>query len=361
MGKRLLSLAMICGFLCTGAACNNYSIPDGNIQTESISDENIQNESIPPQNAAEDPFAQSEEDIALGAIGHGEANPARAEDGSVLPYEYQGGEFTLDYQFSSEGKLDNIGFLLFLDGKPQAYKLHDTDAKSEYLHVFRTSEKHKENFSFVFTPNTGKKGDTLNLTVISITNPDFRPDMKETSSYGWYQKHLERVLKLHFNEDAPDGGMYEERDSVFRDVSVREEKVTTSYIEHELVKNGWDGVTLDNLDDSVYSTISFDGELVYDNINLTGRDTLTVRYTICGTAGARYGVSFFLDHKPVPFDGVTSWNVTLSKGNVWTLEAVLDARKFQGFHTFYVTAVAAEGDCTSHKTESILLYTLNQY
>lgn len=345
MGKRLLSLVVICGFLCTGTACNNYSIQD----------ENIQNESIP-----EDPFAQSEEDIALGALGHGEANPARAEDGSVLPYEYQGGEFTLNYQFSSEGKLDNIGFLLFLDGKPQAYKLHDTDAESEYLHVFRTSEKHEEDFSFVFTPDTGKKGDTLNLTVISITNPDFRPDMKETSSYGWYQKHLERVLKLHFNEDAPDdGGMQEKRDAVFRDVSVREEKVTASYIEHELVKNGWDGVTLDTLDDSVYSTISFDDELVYDNINLTGRDTLTVRYTICGTAGARYGVSFFLDHKPVPFDGVISWDVTLSKGNVWTLEAVLDARKFQGFHTFYVTAVAAEGDCTSHKTESILLYTLD--
>ena len=100
MGKRLLSFAVPFVLSFTVTACGNYNIAD---------------ENAPPQNVEEDPFAGAEEEGDLGFLSHGEANPARADDRSVLPYEYNGGEFVLDYQFSSEGKLDSIGFLLFLD------------------------------------------------------------------------------------------------------------------------------------------------------------------------------------------------------------------------------------------------------
>ena len=326
----------------TVTACGNYNIAD---------------ENAPPQNVEEDPFAGAEEEGDLGFLSHGEANPARADDRSVLPYEYNGGEFVLPYQFSSEGKLDSIGFLLFLDGKPQAYKVNDTGAEYEYLHCFQLSEKHEEKFSFVFTPDTGKKGDTLNMTVMSVTRPDFRPDMKETSSYGWYHQSFERVLKLHFNEDAPDSdSACGESIAAFRDVRISEEKITSSFVENELVKAGWNGVTMDTLDNGVYWTIVYDGESVYDNIDLTGKDTLTLRYTLCGTAGARYGISFFLDHKPISFEEAVSYDVTLSKGNVWVIEATIDTAKLDDFHTFYATAVAADKDSVTSKTGSILLY-----
>lgn len=345
MRKRLLSLVIICGLLFNTTACGNYDIADENPAY--------------PQDIEENPFSQSEEDGSLGAISHGETNPIRADDQSVLPYEYNGGAFTLDYQFMTEGKLNSVGFLLFLDGKPQAYKVNDTDAKYEYLHSFPTSDKHEEKFQFVFIPNTGKKGDTLNITIISITNPDFQPDMKETSSYGWYHKPLERELKLYFNKDAPDSnGIYRERENVFSNVSAVEEKVTSSFITNELVKNGWDGVTMDTLNNGIYSTISYDGELVYDNINLTNKNTLTVRYTICGTAGTRYEISFFLNHKPISCDEVIVYDTTLSKGNVWVIEATIDTSKLDGFNTFYVVSVAAGNGYSmpANKTDSILLY-----
>jgi hypothetical protein len=235
--------------------------------------------------------------------------------------------------------------------------VNDTGAEYEYLHCFRTSEKHEEKFSFVFTPDTGKKGDTLNMTVMSVTRPDFQPDMKETSSYGWYHQSFERVLKLHFNEDAQENDSINgESITAFRDVSISEEKVTSSFIENELMRAGWNGVTMDTLDNSVYWTLDYDGEVVYDNINLTGKDTLIVRYTLCGTPGARYGISFFLNHKPISFDGVVSCDVTLSKGNVWIVEATIDTAKLDGFNTFYATAVAADGNSVTSKTGSILLY-----
>lgn len=102
MQKRLLFLITICGLLFATTACGNYNIAD---------------ESAPPQTTEENPFTKSEEDASLGALSHEEAAPVKADDQSVLPYEYNGGEFILDYQFTSEGKLDSIGFLLFLDGK----------------------------------------------------------------------------------------------------------------------------------------------------------------------------------------------------------------------------------------------------
>ena len=113
---------------------------------------------------------------------------------------------------------------------------------------------------------------------------------------------------------------------------------------------------MDTVDSGVYWTIAYDGELVYDNINLTGKDTLTLRYTLCGTAGARYGISFFLDHKPISFEEAVSYDVTLSKGNMWVIEATIDTAKLDDFHTFYATAVAADKDSVTSKTGSILLY-----
>ena len=122
----------------------------GNNGDTHIGNYNIEDGKAPPQNTEENPFTKSEEDGSLGFLSHEEASPARADDQmskcgqgienyirktnklwfltsllvlrlmcparaddqSVLPYEYNGGEFTLDYQFVSEGKLDNIGFLL---------------------------------------------------------------------------------------------------------------------------------------------------------------------------------------------------------------------------------------------------------
>ena len=60
-------------------------------------------------------------------------------------------------------------------------------------------------FPYLFEPATGSVGDTLTLTVVSITNPDFQPDMESTSGYVWYHKCLEYRTQLQFNESvSPD-------------------------------------------------------------------------------------------------------------------------------------------------------------
>ncbi len=341
MRKRLIAVPLICGALLSLAACGNYAIPD----------------STPPpsQSVAANPFDEAEEDAGfLAMITHGAASDDFSESGERLPFPYDGGEFRLDYWFSLTGKMDTVGFLLFLDGQPQPYKVNDTTAEYEYCHSFPAEED--QSFSFLFEPVTGSAGDTLALTVVSITNPDFQPDMESTSSYGWYHKTLDSRVELRFNADAP--AAHSDRPPVweiFSQSEAREEKVTARYVEDELPKYGWGGVSMDTLDSGIYYTFSCDGGITYDNLRVSA--PVPLRFTMCGTAGTSYSIAFFLDHRPVKLDESTCRSITLSKGGVMELEAVIDPDKLGQFHTFYCVAVPQDGASGPFfKTNSILLY-----
>ena len=343
MFKRLLLITISCGLILLLAACSDYTIDD----------------TSPPSVSSErsDPFAVAENETAfLGAIGHGESNPNRAEDQSKIPFEYNGGEFVLEYNFHSEGKLGGVGFLMFLDGVPQAYKVDDAQAEYEYCHTFPVESAMEKEFSFIFTPCVGNAGETLNLTIVSITNPDFQPNMEQSSSYGWYHQILFNEVDLHFNADAA-ASEYPATEELFSSVNVSEEKITTSFLENDLAKNGWGSVTLDTLNDGVYYTISYDGNLVYDNINVGDQDTLSVRFALCGAAGSDYQVSFLADHQPISNNAILSYQASVTKGNLLIVDAVIDVSRLDDFTTFYVMAVpVGDTDSPVYKTNSILLY-----
>jgi hypothetical protein len=335
--------SLLCCLLVSLAACGNYAIPDDLSQ--------------PSQTTQPNPFEEAEDEAGfLGMLTHQAASPAFSESNERLPFVYDGGEFQLAYQYSVTGKLDTIGFLLFLDGKPQPYKVDDTTAEYEYCHSFVAAEE--QSFSFIFEPVTGNAGDTLTLTVVSITNPDFQPDMKATSSYGWYHKTLDSSVELEFNTDPPavHSGDWPVQE-IFAQSEVREEKVTAQYVETELPKHGWGDVTMDTLDSGLYYTFSYDGDIVYDNLCIS--DPVTLRYTMCGTAGKRYSIAFFLDNQPVKIDESTSCSVTMSKGGVMEIEAIIDPEKLGQFNTFYCVAVPLDGVSPFFKSNSILLYKEN--
>ncbi len=341
MRKRLIAVPLLCGALLSLAACGNYAIPD----------------STPPpsQAVAANPFEAAEEDAGfLAMLTHEAASADFSESGERLPFPYDGGEFRLEYQFSLTGKMDTIGFLLFLDGQPQPYKVNEPTAEYEYCHSFSAGED--QSFSFLFEPVTGSAGDTLALTVVSITNPDFQPDMESTSSYGWYHKTLDSRVELQFNADAPAAHsdlppVWE----IFSQSEAREEKVTAQYVENELPKYGWGGVSMDTLDSGIYYTFSCDGGITYDNLRVSA--PVPLRFTMCGTAGTSYSIAFFLDHQPVELGENTCRSITLSKGGVMELEAVIDPDKLGQFHTFYCVAVPQDGASGPLiKTNSILLY-----
>ena len=235
--------------------------------------------------------------------------------------------------------------------------MNDTTAEYEYCHSFSAGED--QSFSFLFEPVTGSTGDTLTLTVVSITNPDFQPDMESTSSYGWYHKTLDSRVELQFNADAPaaHSDLPPVRE-IFVQSDVREEKVTAQYVESELPKHGWGGVSMDALNSGIYYTFSCDGGITYDNLRVSA--PVPLRFTMCGTAGTSYSIAFFLDHQPVKLGESTCCSVALSKGGVMELEAVIDPDRLGQFNTFYCVAVPQNGaSAPFFKTNSILLYKEN--
>ena len=87
---------------------------------------------------------------------------------------------------------------LFLGGKAQPYSLTQ-DGELSYCHSIHTNGNGTvKNFSLFLQPIAGKTGETLDVTVISIYNPDFKPDMVETSGYGIYHSELPISFQLHF-------------------------------------------------------------------------------------------------------------------------------------------------------------------
>ena len=81
---------------------------------------------------------------------------------------------------------------------------------------------------------------------------------------------------------------------------------------------------------------------------------------MCGTAGASYNVSLFLNHQPVKIGENTSCFMTLSKGGVVEFEVVINPDKLEQFNTFYCVAVPqGETSTPFFKSNSILLYKEN--
>ena len=180
--------------------------------------------------------------------------------------------------------------------------------------------------------------------------------MESTSSYGWYHKTLDSRVELKFNMDAPaaHSDLPPVRE-IFSQSEAREEKATAQYVENELPKYGWGGVSMDTLDSGIYYTFSCDGGITYDNLLVSA--PVPLRFTMCGTAGTSYSIAFFLDHQPVKLGESTCCSITLSKGGVMELEAVIDPDKLGQFHTFYCVAVPQDGASGPLiKTNSILLY-----
>ena len=68
----------------------------------------------------------------------------------------------------------NVGILLFLDGRPQPYRL-EGDTDYQYMHRF-TLNNEMIYPVFYFTPVTGQAGDTLEMATLTVLYPSiFHP------------------------------------------------------------------------------------------------------------------------------------------------------------------------------------------
>ena len=303
----------------------------------------------------ENPFdvPKSETEL-LGSIGHG----LNFDLGENEYIKYTGKEVELEYYIELEGNVRNVGFLIFLSGEPQPYKLKGKEENYDYLHELNL-EKDKDNITFQFEPVTGEKGDVLELQIVSIYNPNFIPDMIETSAYGVYHRALSTVVdrfKLEKPSTIQNTDLKEFESKYVVAASTLSENITEDFINSEINK-GKQKFDMEYLNKNVLSVTKFNGEKIFSNINLNDNDTLKISYYLFGVPNAEYTTTFFVNHEPI-----YSIDNTLQKGKTEIINLDIGVDELDEFSSFYAISVPKyerkykDELVTFIKTDSVLLY-----
>ena len=306
--------------------------------------------SLDDSSAIDNPFA--EEQPQNSSLSHGMPVTDPEKKPEIV---YTGGECTVNYAVSASGIGRDFGFLLYLDGVPQPYKL-EPDGEYAYLHSVSLPEDTEDlPFTFLFTPVTGTEGESSTLAVTSLTNPRFQPDMEQTSSYGGYHSPLTAEYPVNFTATPP----FHQQVAVNPCISnmVRQTQLVTSdYLE----TRGW---SLAQLNEGIFQFITYDGEVRYDNLAVSGDAPAAIHYELAGIPGMRSQTTFYIDHMPIADDsGTLVFENTFTSGEVIAYDFGIDARKLDGFRTFYAVTVPLDTEdypdfpISTLKTDSILFY-----
>ncbi|GAB6989712.1 hypothetical protein JCM16418A_17620 [Paenibacillus pini] len=299
--------------------------------------------------------------MVLGNISHGFTNPQLDEKGIILPLQYNGSELKVDYSVKASGKAKNVGFLVFVDGKPQPYKFNSSEAPYEYMHIFELEGDDQDTpLSFIFTPVTGKKGDNLHVSIASVYNPGFIPDMKATTSFGGYQTTLESGRSLIFNKNAEALNVSSiPHQEILSNVRISTEPITQELLDKHSVMEKVDMATLDK---KVYSDLYVDGSLRQDNLQIKKSGTLHLSFKLFGHPGIRYRSTIYINHSALSTKNAVSFETKLTKGNIAIIEADIDLEKLENFNTLYIVSIPVNANdfpddvIILDKTPSLLLY-----
>ncbi len=316
---------------------------------------------LPDEIDEKNPFlSDNQERGFLGSLGHGPIEQNLDENNTRKPFVYSGEEVTLKYAVNASGMAKNVGFLVFVNGEPQPYKVDDINAPYEYMYTFSLKEDHVDfPFEFIFSPVTGKKGEVLDLTILSIYNPDFIPDMNMTTSYGGYHTLLPATYQLEFMENAvAPASLPIEAMSV----SKQSEEAITSKLTEELSLNGFRNIDAEILNKEILTLIYFNGVTQMDNLKISSEEDLHISYKLCGHPGLEYTTIFYANHKPIASTDGISYDTSITKGSVSVIELDIDTEKLDEFTTFYAVSVPKNAEdypdeiFMPQKTLSILFY-----
>lgn len=323
--------------------------------SKEINDNDISNGSEPE--TVENIFDNSNEEQNVGqalTLEHGFVFDE--QQGETKTLSYNGGEMVVDYKLYVEGDISNWGFIVFLGGSPQPYKIAE-DGEYSYMHTFEVTSGETANFSLYFIPVTGEQGDELDLFVASIYYPAFAPDMIETSSYGNYHGILEAKVNVIFESDT--SGMEEIRTELMKQVEI-EVEVTSGELTQEYYDD--DGGNERDLDNGIYTELYIDDldEKYTGAYKLEDKQSITVQYVMYGMPGVEYETIVYLNHVPVKLDEAATITSKTQKGKLTIINFNIDVSKIDESSSIYIISIPSVTNTVTNvfieKTKSVLLY-----
>lgn len=343
--KKILPFLLSAALLFSLTACSTSGKPRSDDQsTDNLFSEN--------NSEFENPFADEGVD-SFGSLMHGMTHRDSQERPTI---EYNGDECIVNYFISASGSGRNFGFLLYVDGIPQPYKL-EAHSEYAYLHPISLADDAQDlPFTFIFTPVTGKEGIPSTLTVMSLYNPQFQPNMVETSSYGGYHSELTGEYQINFAVNPPPFIENVVLNKCISNMSRQTAFITKEYLE----LRDW---KLASLDESIFSFISYNGKITYDNLLVSNDTPITIHYELAGTPDLHSQTTFYINHTPIAdTSGKQVFENIFVSGETIVYDFEIDPAQLGNFSTFYAVTVPLNASdypdyfINTIKTSSILFY-----
>lgn len=256
----------------------------------------------------------------IGFIQH-EIKNADSDKSGLKKVYYTGGEMRIDYALHIENVQYGCGFVIFVDGVPQPYRIEEED-EYKYMYVFYPEEIESV-LSFFFVPIIGQAGDELEICIGSVFNPDFKPDMVTSNEYGMSYDIVENVYLMKYTA-TPE---FENSKAIL----LEEEGIELELESVDLPKN-------------------YNDKRTYLNCYINGEDMKTIRrydienmsqldlsIDLFGHSGVIYKTTVYIDQKPISETYVSE----LKKETAIRLHIPVDISNISDVSAIYAVSVPA--------------------
>lgn len=240
-------------------------------------------------------------------------------------YIYDGGELHAQIDLQTSGMKEiGTGVFLFLDGRPQPYRLADSDEYA-YMHTFNQEDGVRMIHDIYLMPVTGQAGDVLEMQVVCVTWPDYFLDQGRTVAQHTAGTTGSSVLVVM--ETAPEAQALPPVSDKLVSFSVEHQDLRASEIE------GWTAEKMRNEYEFHYALDGVgDGGTLY---NFQSSDSVEFQYEIWGNTAGSFGFVLFVDNQPVSVAAEDMILFTNENGKKTVITMQLDLSDFDGSSVVY--------------------------
>ncbi len=262
--------------------------------------------------------------------------------------EYNGNEITTEVTITNGSFKMEKGFSISLNGVLQECAVEKNGKVSEKstmpVLVFEADES--STFKISFTPNIGKNGETLEMSLLHSYLPSYRvDDNTQIKVYLNGQLSVMSIanVKLNFKADAPYQTQISTSFSGMKQGEINSVLYKSHYFEdmEENVYNDTYEHSRMAIYDAFDKVYSVEKGVFYDDITYTthltvGKSSATpMTVTVYGKPGMKR-VSFYLNNQPLPvFDGKTYIDVEIKEEEQVELNILLDTTNLPKYNAIY--------------------------
>ena len=247
------------------------------------------------------------------------------------PLVYTGGEAQISFRLAGEGApvAAGVGYLLFLDGRPQPYRLQEGQEYA-YLHTIPLVRNQDMTVTFSFIPVTGAEGETLSLYFQPVHGPNLRPSDGYAFGAAGHVKLMPLRKEITFQASPPAQTLPEVQERVLS-WSARYVDALPEDTE------GWSAQDL--LEKTAYRT-AINSEKENGTIPLQPGEPVKVQQEIWGAPGAQFSILCYINGQPVSIREENLIFTENQQGKRMEVEINLDISDIEDEVVLYVITIA---------------------